>query len=47
MFHGKQKLTYISGAKTGSDPLQSAGLSASFYRISIIPQISTKDSDIL
>ena len=25
MFHGKRKLTKISGAKPGSDPLQSAG----------------------
>ena len=47
MFHGKQKLTYISGAKPGSDPPQSAGSRAFFYPISIMPQISTKDSGIL
>ena len=47
MFHGQRKLTKISGAKPGSDPLQSAGSRALFYPISIMPQISTKDSGIL
>ena len=46
VFHGKQKLTYISGAKPGSDLLQSAGSRALFYPISIMPKISTKDSGI-
>ena len=43
MFHRKRKLTQISGAKPGSDPLQSAGSRALFYPISIMPQISTED----
>ena len=47
MFYKKRKLTYISGAKPGSDPLQSAGPRALFYPISIMPQIFTKDSGIL
>ena len=33
--------------QTGADPLQSADLMALFYLISIMPQISTKDSGIL
>ena len=32
--------------KPGSDPLQSDGLSALFYPISIMTQIFTKDSSI-
>ena len=47
MFHGKRKLTKISGAKPGSDPLQSAGSRALFYSISIMSQISTEDSGII
>ena len=47
MFHGKRKLTLILGAKPGLDPLQSAGSRALFYLISIMRQISTKDSGIL
>ena len=46
VYHGKQKLTKISSAELGSDPLQSAGSGALFYPISIIPLISTKDSGI-
>ena len=45
MFHGKRK--QISGAKSGSDPLQSASLRALFYPISIMSHISTKDSGML
>ena len=44
MFNRKPKLTWISGVKPGSDPLKSAGSRASFYPISIMPQISTEDS---
>ena len=43
----QKKLTLISGALSGSDPLQSAGSRALFYFISIMPQISTEDSGIL
>ena len=35
------------GVKTRSDPQQNAGSRALFYPISIMPQISTKDSGIL
>ena len=47
MFHKERKLTYISGAKPGSDPLPRAVSSALFYPMSIIPQISTEDYPIL
>ena len=47
MFHVKRKLTYISGANPGWDPLQSSGSRALLYPISIMAQISTKDSGIL
>ena len=36
-----------SGAKPGSDTLESAGSRALFYPISIIPEISTKAFGIL
>ena len=47
MFHKERKLTYISGAKPGSDPLPRAGSRALFYPMSIIPQISTEHYPIL
>ena len=47
IIHVKRKLTESSGAKPGSDFLQSSGSIALFYPISIMPQISTKDSGIL
>ena len=47
MFDRKQKLTQTSRTKPRSDPLQSAGLTALFYSISIMPQISTEDSGAL
>ena len=47
MFHRKLTLAQISGAKPGSDPLQSARSRALFHPISIKPQISTEDSGML
>ena len=47
MFHGKRKVSQISGAKPGSDPLESAGSRALFYPISIMPQICTKHSGVI
>ena len=38
----ERKLTYISGAKPGSDPLQSAGSRVLFYPTSIMPKFLPK-----
>ena len=47
MFYRKRKLTYISGAKPGLDPLLRAVSRVLFFPISIMPEISTKDFGIL
>ena len=44
MFLRKRKLTEISWAMPGSDPVQSAWSRALFYPISIMPQVSNEDS---
>ena len=43
MFHKKQKLTYISGTKPGTEAPQKTGSRTIFYLTSIMSQIFIED----